>query len=173
MTEAEGADAQGCFNRGTLFVTADMTAGKIEDAQLFVNKTSDGSLVKSVETCAQNNGFYTIKMKRVGRPDLITSMPCRLLESEDYHDSLEVALTLGGDIVGMNYRTRPAWGLVLFEHTTVRLNSGKPALDPEIPEKPKHDPNKPEESTGFMGIFRKYWWVFALVMVLSSVVGGK
>lgn len=101
-------------------------------------------------------------------------MPCSVVQDiEDHHDSLELSITPTGDITGINYRTRKAWGLMLFEHTAVRLNRGKPALEPEIPEKPKIDPNKGNEPGGIMGFMSKYWWVFLLTFTLSSVLGGK
>lgn len=62
---------------------------------------------------------------------------------------------------------------MLFEHTAVRLNRLTPALEPEIPEKPKVDPTKGNEPQGLMGFMSRYWWVFLLMFTLSTVMGGK
>ena len=58
-------------------------------------------------------------------PHLLTSIPCAMAANvDDFHDILEVTVTPFGKIAGINYRTRPAWGLALFEHTAVQLSRG-------------------------------------------------
>lgn len=122
------ANKDECFERGTLLLKPN--SARIEDTPKFEEMRDGGSLKSLIEGC----GFYSIKLKntvegtsssknagKAGEPtyELLTSIPCSLLKIEDSHDSLEISLTPHGQVVSINYRTQPAWGLNLFEHTAV------------------------------------------------------
>lgn len=124
-------------------------AGAVEQDSSSSSYTANGALEAEPPT----------KSDKKNAKLLTTSMPCSLLKNfEDVHDSLEVSITDRGDILAVNYRTRPAWGLNLFEHTAVRINAPHKPKSPKVPPKPKRradgSPDE-EEPAGIMKYFRK------------------
>ena len=74
----------------------------------------------------------------------------------------------GIKIISINYRTKEAWGLSLYEHTTVRLNRAGFAPTPTIHPKPKVDPNAAAQQGGILGLLKRYWWVVLILVVLMT-----
>ncbi|CAD7929512.1 unnamed protein product [Amoebophrya sp. A25] len=182
LTTSGGEDNKvdsSCFERGTLLLLP--TAARIEDDPNFEKMRDTEKLRTLVESCqyysieltpAQEDGAASTSSSV--KMSLKTSIPCSLLNVEDQHDSLEVSLTSRGKVLGINYRTQPAWGLNLFEHTAVRLNKGLAAPAPVIPPRPviKEGEQEQLQDNSIFGMLRRYWWVILIVFVIMNVMGG-
>ncbi|CAD7941604.1 unnamed protein product [Amoebophrya sp. A120] len=161
-----------CYPRGTLLLKKN--AARIDDAQKFEEMRDSDTLKTLLEECGKSpSGFYSVKLWKKEDSFLLTSIPCAILKIEDAHDSLEVALTTGGEVLGINYRAQAAWGLNLFEHTAVRLNKGQQSPSPVIPPKPVPREGQEQEPQGMMGFLRKYWWAFLILFLVLQLMGAQ
>lgn len=198
-----------CFERGTLQLGKE--GARIDDSRVFDEMKESHKLHKLLKK-APVSSFYTLQLTVIPENRdsekyvLESSVPISMIkETEDLHDSLEISLGTGsskdqnlGEIIGINYRTTKAWGLALFEHTTVRIHSGaQPPIirlppkkinkKPQAEQEPKFNADgtiKPqsgksdeeeEQPTGILGYFRKYWWIFLPTLLISQFLdfGGQ
>lgn len=75
-------------------------------------------------------------------------------------------------ILGINFRTRKAWGLRLFEDTVVRINPPLYPEGPKIPQRKTKEEQAEQQQGGIMGMVKRYWWVLALVFAFTALTGG-